>query len=213
MMRNGRRLGYAPGELPDEMRIPLAGLSLSLALGPDQAPDPRSLVEFIDAALSYSFAAPWQHWDDETAVSVTVTRQGTATHFEATILGAAGLTHGLMISRGKRSAQRVAMLQDGGWAEEALHIPMLSMTLSPEPRWAAETMKRVTGIPFLPLPIRTGGGTTSVPSSEELMDLTAALKAVSRLTPTAAVVEDELTLSEMTVRVRAGVAPAPGSAS
>jgi hypothetical protein len=145
-------------------------------LGADKA------LLFVQAATEFWEARPWAHWDDSQPFQVTISGALSRT-YEGSVFGGEQGGEGIALYE-QSGALRVLMeLQGSGKAAAATSMPAIAITLDARPTYAIEALAAAGRAPRLPLPLKTGPGGLTVPSTIEALVLLAALRAVARLDP------------------------------
>jgi hypothetical protein len=183
LVHAGREFGFKAGPMP-ESAIPMrASFVLGVGIGKVYADvrNPDLLLDLAQAAAEFWRARPFDHWTDEQAIEIELAGAMNRT-VEASILGNGGQEYGLALYFEPGGIQKIVRAVDQGRPEKAAAVEALAMTLDDEPAFAVEALDAAYGLPRVPIAMRSGRELRSV-NELELSALTAAVRAVAKLTP------------------------------
>lgn len=202
----GKRLGFEPRELDDELLTARAGLAFNLASVGTVAPtvSPPAVVELLQASTDFFAAEAWLRFDSEALVRVAVEGVMNAT-WEASILGSAGQEFGIGIylEPGTHARMRAAARNPVAAAALRASLSTFSVTFEDAPSYAVEAIAERTGIPFVPVLMRVEKGRMRPAEPKHVVVLAAALRAAA---------SEDLVGTAAAGNVRAGVSLRTGSA-
>jgi hypothetical protein len=202
-------LGLQVEEPPQEVLSARAAIATFMAweqrgvagLGADKA------LLFVQAATEFWEARPWAHWDDSQPFHVTVSgaRAGT---YEGSVFGGEDGGEGIALYEQAGALKLLMDLQGRGQAGAATSLPAIAVTLDKRPEYAVKALAAAGRAPRLPLPLKTGPGGLTMPSTVEALVLVATLRAMARLDPSRREALSTIVAgdAEMAVRV---IAPQP----
>ncbi len=202
-----RPFGFEPAPLPEAARLRRAILAYGLALG-DLAGSPEmgALVRFLEACAVFWSARPWELFEPEEPLPVTLSERGRTRQAEASVMGAGGMEFGAALYDEPGSILRVATLVSEGRMRDVRRIPALAVTFDEGPAWAAAAIDAEFGLPRLPVPMRVRKGKVDAPTTEELLDAAALLEAVAELSGPGEADRAEATVEAGGRSITAGVA-------
>jgi len=183
LAKAGREFGFKAAPMP-ESALPLrVSFVLGVGIGKFYADvrKPDLLLDFAQAAAEFWRARPFDHWTDEQAVVIEISGAMSRT-VEASILGHGGREYGLALCFEPGGIQKIVRSVDEGRPENAAAVETLAMTLNDEPAFAVAALDAAYGLPRVPIAMRSGREVRWV-KEPELSALTAAVRAVAKLTP------------------------------
>jgi hypothetical protein len=179
----GKKLGFKVAPAPPWALFAKSMLALHLTWttvedqgdGSAMRPDPQR--ELAQASADFCAAAPWRYFGDEFPVQVKID----GVHFEASILGAAGIEMGLALHPGGEGALERALVRIN---LGEMDFDSLAVTFDEEPAFAAAALREsLPAILGVPVPISTSARGPRLPEGREIIQLCAALGAVAKLSP------------------------------
>jgi hypothetical protein len=185
LAKAGRRLGFVAAPAPAWAAPMRAVMALRMALGEGVriGEDPEPLLQLLDAGAAYLRSEPWQFFDDEDPVTVSVTEGAPARDYACAVMGSAGQEFGVALYDDAEAIARLARLAEKGPAGEVMKVDSLGVTMSDEWDFAARAAEDAFGIPLAPAPMKLRGGDFQPMDAQDLLTLAAALRAVAALTP------------------------------
>jgi hypothetical protein len=165
-------------ELPDWVLAAKASLAMTLCWGPMAGRGgplhPDYALELLAAGGAFCAAAPWRYFANEFPLTLQIDGEP----FEASVMGAGGQEFGVALYPGKGGLKRLLDTDD------PRAVDSLAVTFDEEPHWAAEAaIALVPPIAGVPIPIQLERRMPGVPAPRGLLQLAAALEAVSQISP------------------------------
>jgi len=200
-----RRLGLPVAPLPDDVVRSRGALALGLAIGPELKFSPELLEALALAARDFEQARPWERWAHEELFEVEL-RGAVRGKREAVVMGGLGDTFGLAMYDEPGTVARLGSARDGN-AEER-RTRSTTLLFDDQPAFARAPLHEAFGSNWVPMPVRRDKGKTRLPEREELLALTAVLRAVARAKPASEVIEHEMAAGPVRIAVKVKI-PAP----
>ncbi|MGC4000227.1 MAG: hypothetical protein QM767_23425 [Anaeromyxobacter sp.] len=177
------RLGLLIGALPQEVLVARAALAVASAVDATGPGGAAAAYGLADAFVAFCQAHPWDRFDGDVAVPLTITAGGAPHAWEASVMGMAGQEFGLCLYEQAGALARVRELFEAGQLELIRRIPSISVSLEEEPDYAAQAFEEAYGIPGAPGTRSVARGRVGRTTTRQNVILSAALLAFARLEP------------------------------
>lgn len=177
-----KRQGWRVEAVPEHARELRLGLAFALAHGSLlEGIGPMVGLELCHALGVFLHAAPWERFDSDTPLSLTVKGEAAAVR-EVAVLGAEGAGVGLAVYEKPGTIARLQAARDPVAAARGLDSVAIMLS-SDEDRmpWLREAFEGLTGERATPVLIPLRGGSVAPPTQHQLQLLTAALYAAAAL--------------------------------
>jgi len=178
--RLGARFGFEPAALPDDVRAVRAGIAVNLAsrgLAPSVAPP--VIMELLAASRDFLAVEAWSRFDSNALLFAHVEGAITA-KWEASVLGSGGQEYGvgLYLDPGAH-ARMLSARSEAAAAQLRARMSALSITFEDEPGYAAFAIEELTGIGFVPVPVRVDKGKLRPMEAKPALALSACMRAAA----------------------------------
>lgn len=180
LMMVGLQHGFVSAE-PDEALLALRA-QLAVWLAHDKVA-PRAddaLLLLISAAADFFKARVWERAPAEGALQLTITG-ALQRRYEVAVMGAAGQQFGVALYPKPGTVERITRAMKEGRRGDLVGIEGLSLTLDPEPAFAARAVQAWCGLPRTPRVLALRGGDIAAASREELQILALTLSTLGQL--------------------------------
>ena len=126
---------------------------------------------------------------------------------ELCVLGNGGEEFGFALYEQPGSVERMGRLSEEERIQQSFHQGSLALLYEEEPAWVRTEVRRVTGLPVFPAPLRISGGDFAPLRREDLLTLLAVARALARLSPERLELQEEVSLGglQVTAHLRAHV--------
>jgi len=208
LVRAGVSYGFVSRPVPPEFFPLRAVMALSTQWGPMAPPDilPELLPPLLEAASALWRAHPWEWWTNIEVLSLRL--EGPVPVWrELSVLGNGGEEFGFALYAQPGSVERLGRLTEEERLQQAFHQEILALLYEEEPAWVRTEVRRFTGLPVFPAPLRISGGDFAPLRREDLLTLLAVTRALARLSPERLELREEVSSGglRVTAHVRAHV--------
>ncbi|WNG16614.1 hypothetical protein [Cystobacter fuscus] len=220
LARAGASYGFVSRPVPRELFPLRAMMALSTQWGPLSPKDvpPEFFPQLVEAAGALWRAQPWELWTNIEVLTLRLEGPDPGWR-ELCVLGNGGEEFGFALYEQPGSIMRLGQLPEDERMRQSLHQESLALLFEEEPAWVRAEVRRFTGLPMFPSPLRLSGGDFVPLRREDLLTLLALSRALARLSPEQLELREEASLGGMRVsaHLRAHVplftarSPPPGS--
>ncbi|MFN0061476.1 MAG: SEC-C metal-binding domain-containing protein [Myxococcaceae bacterium] len=172
--------GLKSEPLPQEALEKKAAIGVMMSHGPSlsmQTP-PDVLLDLIEATVAFAQAEAWDAFDSDEPLRI---RTGDGKALDACVMGQGGEAFGLALYLKAGDLARVLLLSHEDAQAAMRYADVLSLTLADDPEDIADTVQELFGDPAVPFLIRLKDGGPRTATPEEVVLMTASLRAVVQL--------------------------------
>ncbi|HYO56544.1 DUF7309 domain-containing protein [Archangium sp.] len=208
LVRAGVPYGFVARPVPPELFLARAVMALSTEWGPLASETPSEISpQLLEAANNLWRAHPWELWTNIEVLELRLEGGTDPVWRELCVLGHGGEEFGFVVYSQPGSVERLGRLTEEERIQASLHMESLALLFEEEPGWVRTEVRRVTGLPVFPVPLRLSGGDFPPLRGEDLLTLLAVTHALTRLSPEQLEVREEVSLGglHVTAHVRAHV--------
>ncbi|MFY0527122.1 hypothetical protein ACN28I_29595 [Archangium gephyra] len=208
LVRAGASYGFVSRPIPPELFPFRAVMALSTQWGPLGPKElvPELISPLLEAASDLWRARPWEWWTNIEVLALRL--EGPVPVWrELCVLGNGGEEFGFALYEQPGSVERMGRLSEEERIQQSFHQGSLALLYEEEPAWVRTEVRRVTGLPVFPAPLRISGGDFAPLRREDLLTLLAVARALARLSPERLELQEEVSLGglQVTAHLRAHV--------
>ncbi len=171
--------GLKVAELPPPMVALKASLAVIVTHGPWlDAVHPTLVIELIEAAAAFEFAAPWKGGGLDGPLTI---RLDTGRTYEGLVVGASGEEVGLALYHQAGSVARVQAFIAAGRPEAAVELPSTTLFLTTESAFCVAAVHAMVKAKRAPLVVHVTPRGPTAARSDDVAAVIAALRAVTAL--------------------------------